>query len=50
MELLSGLAAVVAPVFLISAAGYIWEKRGFSFDQVLVTNLMTLVAAPCLVA
>lgn len=49
MELISGLAAVVAPVFLLSAAGFIWEKRGYSFDQLLVTNLMTMVAAPCLV-
>ena len=49
MDLISGLAAVVAPVFLISAAGFIWEKRGYPFDQGLVTNLMTLVAAPCLV-
>jgi predicted permease len=49
MELIAGLAAVVAPVFLISAAGYIWAKRGYAFDQMLVTNLMTLVAAPCLV-
>jgi hypothetical protein len=49
MELLSGLLAVVAPVFLITAAGYVWDKRGHAFDQVLVTNLMTLVAAPCLV-
>ncbi|BAE51774.1 AEC family transporter [Paramagnetospirillum magneticum] len=49
MELISGLAAVVAPVFLIAAAGFIWEKRGYPFDQGLVTNLMTLVAAPCLV-
>lgn len=49
MELISGLAAVVAPVFLLSAAGYFWEKRGYSFDQTLVTHLMTRIAAPCLV-
>ncbi|WP_294534929.1 AEC family transporter [uncultured Rhodoblastus sp.] len=49
MEMISGLAAVVAPVFLLSAAGYIWEKRGYSFDQMLVTDLVSLIAAPCLV-
>lgn len=49
MELISNLAAVVAPVFLMSAAGYFWKRLGYAFDQSLVTNLVTLVGAPCLV-
>jgi predicted permease len=49
LTLLSGLAAVVAPVFLISLAGYVWRRRALPFDQLLVTNLVTLVGAPCLV-
>ncbi|MGE4278023.1 MAG: AEC family transporter [Magnetospirillum sp.] len=49
MELISNLAAVVAPVFLMSAMGYFWKRLGYAFDQALVTNLVTLVGAPCLV-
>ncbi len=49
MDLVASLAAVIAPVFLISAAGFVWRKRRYPFDQVLVTNLVTLIGAPCLV-
>ncbi|HVI50556.1 MAG TPA: AEC family transporter [Candidatus Sulfotelmatobacter sp.] len=48
-ELVSGLAAVVAPAFLVSLAGFVWQKRRLPFDQVQVTNMITLVGAPCLV-
>ncbi len=49
MGLLSGLAAVILPVLLMSFAGYLWGRRRMPFDQELVTNLVTLVGAPCLV-
>ncbi len=49
MLLISNLAAVIAPAFLISLAGYLWARRGLPFDQIMVTHLMTLVGAPCLV-
>jgi predicted permease len=49
MLLISSLAAVIAPAFLISLVGYVWAKRGLPFDQVMITHLMTLVAAPALV-
>lgn len=48
MELISGIAAVVAPVFLISLAGFIWVKRGLPFDQGMVTQLAVQIATPCL--
>ncbi len=49
MALLSGLAAVIIPVLLMSFAGYLWGRRRLAFDQELVTNLVTLVGAPSLV-
>jgi predicted permease len=49
MPLISNLAAVIAPAFLISLAGYLWARRGLPFDQTMVTHLMTLVGAPSLV-
>jgi predicted permease len=48
-DFLAGLLAVVAPVFLISAGGFVWRKRNLPFDQLMVTNMVTLVGAPCLV-
>jgi hypothetical protein len=49
MLLISNLAAVIAPAFLISLAGFLWAKRGLPFDQTMITNLMTLIGAPSLV-
>jgi predicted permease len=49
MELIAGLAAVIAPVFLISGAGFVWRRLGYHFDQVFMTNLVTLIGAPCLI-
>lgn len=49
MDLLSGLGAVVAPVFLISLVGWLWGRSGRAFDQKFVTDIVTLVGSPCLV-
>lgn len=49
MHLIASLAAVIAPAFLISLAGYLWARRGLPFDQIMVTHMITLVGAPCLV-
>lgn len=49
MILISNLAAVIAPAFLISLIGYVWAKRGLPFDQTMITHLMTMIAAPSLV-
>ncbi|MCR6628696.1 MAG: AEC family transporter [Magnetospirillum sp.] len=48
-DLIAHLAGVVAPVFLVSAVGYAWARLGRPFDQAFVTNVVTLVGAPCLV-
>jgi predicted permease len=47
--LLSDIAAVVAPVFLIAALGYGWARAGLPFDGAFVTTLMINAATPCLV-
>ncbi len=49
MELIAGLAAVIGPVFLMSGMGFLWRRLGYSFDQAFVTQLVTLIGAPCLV-
>lgn len=40
--------AVVAPVFLIAAIGYAWDKRRLPFDTAMVTYLASNIGAPCL--
>lgn len=49
MNLLSSLAPVVTPVFLIALGGYIWARTRQPFDHVLITRLVTLIGAPSLV-
>ena len=49
MQLISSLAAVVAPVMLMTLLGFVWARRGLAFDHNFVTNLVMLVGAPCLV-
>lgn len=48
-DLLAHLAAILAPVFLTSAVGFGWVKRGYSFDQGFATRLIAGLATPCLV-
>jgi predicted permease len=48
-DLLTNLAAILAPVFLISAIGFAWVKSGAGFDQVFVTNIIATLSAPSLV-
>ena len=48
-DLLASLAAVVAPVFLITGIGWWWSRRGLGFDQAFVTDVVRLVGTPCLV-
>lgn len=49
MELIADIAAVVAPVFVISLIGYIWAKIELPFDQAMVLQIIILVSTPCLV-
>ncbi|WP_029010975.1 AEC family transporter [Azospirillum halopraeferens] len=46
---LAGVAAVVAPVFVAAAVGYVWLRRRLPFDSAFVTAFVVNVATPCLV-
>lgn len=46
---LSGIAAVVAPVFLIAALGFAWIRAGLPFDRAFITAFVVNAATPCLV-
>jgi malate permease and related proteins len=45
----SEIFAIVAPVYLCAAVGFLWARLGRAFDTVLVTDLIMGVGAPCLV-
>lgn len=46
--MLQQIFAIIAPVFLIAAVGYVWRKQRMPFDTAMVTDLVTYVGAPCL--
>ncbi|MEY4642804.1 MAG: hypothetical protein RLZZ227_2798 [Pseudomonadota bacterium] len=41
--------SVIAPVFICSALGYLWVKKGIAFDTPFVSRLVMEVGAPCLI-
>jgi predicted permease len=47
---LSQLSAVVLPVVIIAGIGYAWARLSRPFDNALVTQLVSLIGSPCLVA
>ena len=49
INLLAHLAAILAPVFLTTAVGFGWIKRGYSFDQSFATRIIASLATPSLV-
>lgn len=44
------IAAILAPVFIAAGIGFAWARAGRPFDPGFVTQLVTAVGAPCLVA
>ena len=40
---------VIAPVFLCSAIGLVWAKRGLPYETAFVTRIVTNVGFPCLI-
>lgn len=40
---------IVAPVFLCAGVGYGWKRARQPFDAALVTRLVSMIAAPCLI-
>jgi hypothetical protein len=49
MEFYAGIVAIVAPVFLVTLAGFCRTRRGLPFDQTMVTDLVAKFSTPCLV-
>lgn len=50
MSVLGQLSAVVLPVLLIAGIGFLWSKQGRRFDSAFLTDIVTNVGTPCLVA
>jgi len=48
--MLEQLAAVILPVVIIAGIGYIWSRLKRPFDNALVTQLVSMIGSPCLVA
>nr|WP_239025576.1 AEC family transporter [Roseibacterium persicicum] len=40
---------IVAPVFLLGSAGFVWSKAGFDYPTEFVTRLAMTLAVPCLI-
>jgi len=39
---------IIAPVIVVAALGYVWEKRGMPFDTNAISYLCSYIGAPCL--
>jgi len=46
---LAEIFTVIAPVFLCSAIGLVWAKRGLPYETQFITRLVTNVGFPCLI-
>ncbi len=49
MALLLQVVQIVAPVFALAAAGYLWVRMGLNYDVEFVTRLSMTLGLPCLV-
>ncbi len=50
MDLLQQLAAIILPVLVVPAIGFIWARSGNTFDNRFVTQLVTNIGTPALAA
>jgi predicted permease len=50
MELLPQLAAIILPVLVVPAIGFIWARSGQTFDNRFITQLVTNIGTPALTA
>lgn len=48
--MLAQLSAVILPVLVIAGIGFAWAKLGRRFDSVFLTDIVTNIGTPCLVA
>lgn len=47
--MIGALLSIIAPVFVCAGVGFVWTRSGRPFDTALVTTLVTVIGAPCLV-
>lgn len=45
----SQLFSIIAPVIICAAIGFVWQRRGGTFDTRMVAGLVTNVGTPCLI-
>ncbi len=49
MNLVLTVLQIVAPVFLLGTAGFVWRKAGYDYPIEFVTRLAMVLAVPCLI-
>ncbi len=49
MNIAPTVLAIVAPVFLLAAVGWVWVKAGFEYRVEFVTRLAMTLSVPCLI-
>ena len=49
MEIALTVLAIVAPVFLLGSAGFVWAKAGYDYPTAFVTRIAMTLAVPCLI-
>ncbi|WP_071674445.1 AEC family transporter [Nioella nitratireducens] len=49
MTLVLTVLEIVAPVFLLATAGFVWRKMGLDYPVAFVTRLAMTIAVPCLI-
>lgn len=49
VDLIAELLSIVAPVYVCAGLGYLWTRSGRRYDSELVTELIFLIGAPCLI-
>ena len=49
MEIALTVLSIVAPVFLLGSAGFIWSRAGYDYPTEFVTRIAMTLAVPCLI-
>ena len=49
MEIALTVLGIVAPVFLLGSAGFIWSRAGYDYPTEFVTRIAMTLAVPCLI-
>jgi len=47
--MISEIAAIVAPVFILAGIGFVWVRQGYVYDFTFISRLTLEIGTPCLV-